>query len=700
MVSCAPAHFLSGSPVITGPLLFPLFTFCLSLVPRLTSSNLLILTSYINSSYRSPARRLALFFVCSLFLRRLRFVATAILAPHQSIYLGDRFGGPPVPAIPRPCPPTLGPCFLCPCPPLKQLTQRSANNYAKCCNNSSNKYYVMTLVKIRSRTCTRTPRGMGSLSKLTALESVQDKHTEELKVTFYPPLFLQRRIWILDVLRTENVTKLLDVGCGEGQLLSVLCQPVPWLAPPPPHVLPPIKENPNSSDPTPASPTYNDEIPNIHPTHIMGLDICASSLEFTLQGTAPPQAEVNLYEGCKVYASCFTNVGLRWEDLEAKIWKGGLEVINEEFVDVECIVSTEVIEHLPPDIFPAFAPVLLGVYHPRLFLVTTPSYTFSARFTAPRAPPTARRGYPDPTKRTDRVFRHSDHKFEWMADEFRDWCDTAALEWGYDVQVSTVGRAVEVDEWGRDAELGGATSVAIFRRRDLKNREEKGRAALRALRLNTEPHKLLANHKHFAHPSSEKPKPLEEIGLGVKAKMEEFREGFMRIEDLWFEREIAVLCGGWIEVLVRAVEICEFLVLKRDGEEKGKRGNWVVELVGGITEPKNMWPTEGETSIDHIPVDWIPGEEPESSEEDWAGSTDMEGDVSWNDSEGEDDMEERGTIGWSRDGWGTMDEKDIEATGNAGWGAGGWTQGYLPDIPNTGDISTAGWDGDESDKTT
>lgn len=32
----------------------------------------------------------------------------------------------------------------------------------------------------------------------------------------------------------------------------------------------------------------------------------------------------------------------RWEELEVKIWEGGLQVDNEEFVGVECIVATEV----------------------------------------------------------------------------------------------------------------------------------------------------------------------------------------------------------------------------------------------------------------------------------------------------------------------------------------------------------------------
>jgi hypothetical protein len=107
-------------------------------------------------------------------------------------------------------------------------------------------------------------------------------------------------------------------------------------------VLPPLPESSSSSVPTPPSPTYNDEIPNLHPTLLIGLDILSSDLAFAVQGTAPPQKEVNLDEGSDEYRSRLTNVGLRWERLDVKVWKGGLEVVNEEFADVECIVSTEV----------------------------------------------------------------------------------------------------------------------------------------------------------------------------------------------------------------------------------------------------------------------------------------------------------------------------------------------------------------------
>lgn len=367
------------------------------------------------------------------------------------------------------------------------------------------------------------------------------------------------------------------------------------------------------------------------------------------------------------------------------------------------------IEHLPPNILPAFAPTLLGIYHPRLFLVTTPSYTFNARFTSPTAPASARRGFPDPTGRTDRIFRHDDHKFEWTADEFEAWCRETAIEWGYEVKISSVGRALEVDEWGRDEELGGASSVAVFRRCYKPDREKQGQDVLKALALHNGTHELLAEHTHMPHPSAQKPKSLKEIGEGVKATMEGFREAFMRVEELWFERDIAVLCGGWIELLVRAVEECEALLLKRDGEGEGTkqdRGTWVVELVGGVTSSKDLWLAEGDRSVDYIPMDWIPGEgEKDSSEGEWEGSTDMEGDVSWNGSEDEDDIERpESAVGWSNTEWGRTEDAGSgvwEKAPNVDWAKHGWNQGdQEAEMPPSSGSSTTGWDGgDESDDT-
>lgn len=482
------------------------------------------------------------------------------------------------------------------------------------------------------------------------------------------------------------------MGCGEGDLLRVLCEPAPWLTPPPPDVLPPPSGSSSSSDPISPSPTYNDEVPNLHAIHLHGLDISASDLEFAVKTTTPFK-EAGHEEGSsyRLYA------GIRWEDLKVALWKGGLEVFNEEFVDVECIVSTEVIEHLSQDILPAFAPMLLGVYHPRLLLVTTPSYTFNARFTAPTAPPSARKGYPDPTGRSDRIFRHDDHKFEWTVEEFQTWCHKVAHEWGYEVHISSIGRAMEIDAWGRDDELGGATSVAIFKRLEDETREARSREVLNTLQLPGGPHELLANHQHIAHPSSRKPKPLKEIGDVVQAKMEEFREAFMMVEELWFERDIGIACGGWIEFLIRAAEESDFLVLKRDGEDIKNQKRWIIELVGGVANQVALWPIEGDRSLDYIPANWVPEEgETESSEGEWGlGSTDMEGDVSWNGSEEEDNVEKSESSSWTSGRRGMLNESEKDVTANHGWNE---VESYR--IPHSSGSPTTGWDGDESDDTT
>ncbi|ESK93957.1 rna methylase hua enhancer 1 [Moniliophthora roreri MCA 2997] len=553
-----------------------------------------------------------------------------------------------------------------------------------------------------------------------------DVNVEELKVTFIPQLYLQRRIWILDILRKECVTNVLDVGCGEGQLLSALCQPAPWLSPPPPSVIPedsfipPMNLFNNPLDP----------IANLHPTVISGLDISSLDLKFAAQVTEPPKEDESELQG----EWARSRAAVRWEELTANIWKGGLEIVNDEFIGMECIVATEVIEHLPPEIFAFFAPVLLGIYSPRLLLLTTPSYTFNARFTSPD---TRRTGFPDPTGRTDRVFRHDDHKFEWTIEEFKEYCGREAKEWGYEVEFGDIGRPIEMDPFDRDAELGGASQVAVFRRLngDREGIEARAREVVRVLSSQTagsleeQRHELVVSHNHPAHPKSQDPASVEEIGALVRERMENYRESFMRLEDLWFERDIGIACGGWIEVFINAVHQYDGLSLKRDGGGSNgedilspganeniqkQRELWKVELVGGVSLPNTrmLWPTtevdlENERSIEYMPADWNPEEE-YKSEYDYAGSgtssggeetsTGGEGDVSWN--EDEDD---------ARESWGEWKNAVNHRTNSGSWGdvnaeeTGGWDEELdkrrVNRLPSSAS-STTGWDGDESDGTT
>ncbi|KAK7032262.1 hypothetical protein VNI00_013221 [Paramarasmius palmivorus] len=219
------------------------------------------------------------------------------------------------------------------------------------------------------------------------------------------------------------------------------------------------------------------------------------------------------------------------------------------------------------------------------------------------------------------------------------------------------------------------------------------------------------------------------IGNLVRERMEGYRESFMRLEDLWFETDIGIACGGWIEVFINAVHEYDGLSLKRDGggsnEEslsspaaneniQKQRELWKVELVGGVTPPtaRMLWPSteedlEGERSIEYMPADWNPEEE-YRSEYDYPGSstssggeetsTGGEGDVSWN--EDEDD---------ARESWDNLRTPVNPKLNPNSWGdvnaeeTGGWDEELdkrkISRLPSS-NSSTTGWDGDESDDTT
>ncbi|KAI0749430.1 hypothetical protein C8Q80DRAFT_1231949, partial [Daedaleopsis nitida] len=390
--------------------------------------------------------------------------------------------------------------------------------------------------------------------------------SKELPVTFHPGLFLQRRGWVLDIMRCEAITEVLDVGCGEGELLSCLCNPAPWLASPPLDILPAVDDLETESIEAALLAELHREI--LHPTKIAGLDISKTDLESTGRITEPQQIVEDNISTSNEPGRSWHSAPARWEPLEVNIWEGGLEHYNPAFVGVECVVAMEVIEHLSEPVFARFAPVVLGAYHPRLLLVTTPSYTFNARFTAPDAPPGARSGWRDPTGRTSRVFRHHDHKFEWTVDEFTQWAAAVAAEWGYEiVDIGGVGKAAEEDAWGRDVELGWASQVVAFKRREgrewAEKREKRWAEARARARAKTEhgvvqgaqtAHQLLATHHHRANDAARRPQPLEVVGKLVVEKMVGYRETTIALEEMWFESEIERACGGWIDWLIRAVQ--------------------------------------------------------------------------------------------------------------------------------------------------
>ncbi|KAI0029353.1 hypothetical protein K488DRAFT_9486, partial [Vararia minispora EC-137] len=345
------------------------------------------------------------------------------------------------------------------------------------------------------------------------------KEDADFRVTFFPPLHEQRLIWLLSVLRREHVSSVLDVGCGEGALLTVLARPAPWLP-----------------DALPARWTY------LHTHTLHGLDIDSAVLD---RAAAALSDDIGAHDTP------------RWTQADARLWHGGLETINEAFVEMECIVASEVIEHLPPHLFPSFAPILLGHYAPRLLLLTTPSYTFNFLFRPPhsRAP----WGYPDPTKRTDRAFRHADHKLEFTVEEWAEWCNQAAEEWRYDVEIGAIGLAEREDPWGRDKDMPRASQVAIFRRREsqgVRAARKKAWAAWAGDNLvrPQAPHAMRASFAWPSHAAAGKPSMQEDVLNRVKMSMRRMAASEVELRELWNDALVMNACGGMREVLVGALE--------------------------------------------------------------------------------------------------------------------------------------------------
>jgi hypothetical protein len=79
---------------------------------------------------------------------------------------------------------------------------------------------------------------------------------------------------------------------------------------------------------------------NLHLERIAGLDISKYDLEQAVEATAPrPDVDSSV-----LHLTPWSGVAVapRWENLEVKIWQGGLEHVNTSFIGYDCIVSTEV----------------------------------------------------------------------------------------------------------------------------------------------------------------------------------------------------------------------------------------------------------------------------------------------------------------------------------------------------------------------
>ncbi|KAI9506900.1 hypothetical protein BX070DRAFT_12146 [Coemansia spiralis] len=174
---------------------------------------------------------------------------------------------------------------------------------------------------------------------------------------FFPPMWEQRRICIAHTLRKHCAHSVLEVGCGEGNVLSFL-----------------------------AAPTLDD-----HPiTELYGININRSALLAARDRLLPADYD------CR---------DLRVDRFRIELFHGNAAMPLAS-AEPDAMVCTEVIEHVDPKMVTLLTCVVLGAYCPRLAIFTTPNAEFNVNF------PDLNYG-----KQTARS-RDPDHKFEWTRAQF------------------------------------------------------------------------------------------------------------------------------------------------------------------------------------------------------------------------------------------------------------------------------------------
>lgn len=136
---------------------------------------------------------------------------------------------------------------------------------------------------------------------------------------------------------------------------------------------------------------------------------------------------------------------LHWERLSSRqrgrvrLLQGSLTYRDERLAGYEAAAAVEVIEHLDEWRLAAFERVLFEIARPKTLVITTPNAEYNVRFNL-----------------LPGGFRHSDHRFEWSREEFREWSKRVAERYGYSVRFLPVGP--------EDPEVGAPTQMGVFSR--------------------------------------------------------------------------------------------------------------------------------------------------------------------------------------------------------------------------------------------
>jgi len=122
--------------------------------------------------------------------------------------------------------------------------------------------------------------------------------------------------------------------------------------------------------------------------------------------------------------------------------QGSLTYKDSRFEGHDCACLVEVLEHIDPSRIIALERVVFEFAAPRTVIITTPNREYNANYEHMK----------------ENSLRHSDHRFEWSREEFRNWSDHVCEKFGYSCEIKGIGE--------NDTNLGSPTQMGVFTRNE------------------------------------------------------------------------------------------------------------------------------------------------------------------------------------------------------------------------------------------
>ena len=214
---------------------------------------------------------------------------------------------------------------------------------------------------------------------LERMERFDDETQDVDETTANQPLNDLRMAAAVSELKACGAESVIDLGCGEGNLLRLLSKEKCFIA-------------------------------------LAGSDISLNALKWAaekLKVEFPKEAAVKMENGSV-------------EKKRLKLFQGSLCYRDRRFRSYDAAVIMEVIEHLDENRLHALCSVVFGDAAPKTVIITTPNSEYNIY-------------YPGLAGR----FRHPDHRFEWNRAQFRAWAKAVAAHYGYSLRIGEIGQRSE-----------------------------------------------------------------------------------------------------------------------------------------------------------------------------------------------------------------------------------------------------------------